>query len=536
MDENGIMIVMDWAMKFLPTRYREQMSDFYGKRGRSWHVACVISKTADGKLEVDTYVHLFNSCTQNWYAVASIIEDILEDVKTKYPNIDTAYLKSDNAGCYHNSQLLLSLPEIGKRTGITVSRYDFSDPQSGKDICDRKIAPMKAHIRRFVNEKNDVVTAEDMKKALESNGGVRGCNFIVGEIDTSQVPEASQTIEGISFLNNFSYETESVRCWKAYKHGDGVVVGLPVKQKPIRDQIKTGLMVKEHSTQPASAKGTISSESSASGKTHLYFCKEQGCVSTFSTYMDVEQHMDTGKHNMEEETDTTYDRIRKQWASKVSELQTTREQTSEANIPGTSTTSSTDRPTKPRGWALKVSKRAPRISDKVKKFLTEKFMDGVRTGIKADPAQVAKEIQRKKNPDGNLVFMPHEWRYHKQIASFFGRLSARQRHTEISSVSDVPTTSAEQEQEEIMWEEESERLRVRSAIFSELDLSHPLKYQQHNLCTLAKRRNLKQLKLNELKEICVEYEIQPLGPASRKQGFIKPLQSFIEQCTCFKTK
>ena len=234
--------------------------------------------------------------------------------------------------------------------------------------------------------------------------------------------------------------------------------------------------------------------------------------------MDVEQHMDTGKHNMEEETDTTYDRIRKQWASKVSELQTTREQTSEANIPGTSTTSSTDRPTKPRGWALKVSKRAPRISDKVNKFLTEKFMDGVRTGIKADPAQVAKEIQRKKNPDGNLVFMLHEWRYHKQIASFFGRLSARQRHTEI------------------MWEEESERLRVRSAIFSELDLSHPLKYQQHNLCTLAKRRNLKQLKLNELNEICVEYEIQPLGPASRKQGFIKPLQSFIEQCTCFKTK
>jgi hypothetical protein len=48
-----------------------------------------------------------------------------------------------------------------KRTGITVARYDFSGPQSGKDICDRKIAPMKAHIRRFVNENHDVVSAED---------------------------------------------------------------------------------------------------------------------------------------------------------------------------------------------------------------------------------------------------------------------------------------------------------------------------------------------------------------------------------------
>ena len=46
-------------------------------------------------------------------------------------------------------------------------RYDFSNPQAGKDICDRKTAPMKAHIRRFVNENNDMTTAEDMKKTAE---------------------------------------------------------------------------------------------------------------------------------------------------------------------------------------------------------------------------------------------------------------------------------------------------------------------------------------------------------------------------------
>ena len=47
-------------------------------------------------------------------------------------------------------------------------RYNFSDPQSGKDVCDRKIAPMKGHIQRWANEKHDVVTALDMKEALES--------------------------------------------------------------------------------------------------------------------------------------------------------------------------------------------------------------------------------------------------------------------------------------------------------------------------------------------------------------------------------
>ena len=56
-DDKSIMLVIDWAMKFLPTRFREQMSDFFGKRGRSWHVACVIARSKiDGKLEVECYV------------------------------------------------------------------------------------------------------------------------------------------------------------------------------------------------------------------------------------------------------------------------------------------------------------------------------------------------------------------------------------------------------------------------------------------------------------------------------------------------
>ena len=64
-------------------------------------------------------------------------------------------------------------------------RYDFSDPQSGKDVCDRKIVPMKGRIQRWVNEKHDVVTAVDMKEALESYGAVRGCRIAVAEVDVA---------------------------------------------------------------------------------------------------------------------------------------------------------------------------------------------------------------------------------------------------------------------------------------------------------------------------------------------------------------
>ena len=42
-------------------------------------------------------------------------------------------------------------------------RYDFSDPQSGKDVCDGKIAPMKTQITAYVSEKHNATNAAEMK-------------------------------------------------------------------------------------------------------------------------------------------------------------------------------------------------------------------------------------------------------------------------------------------------------------------------------------------------------------------------------------
>ena len=57
-----------------------------------------------------------------------------------------------NAGCYHCAYLILSLLSIGERAGIMIKRYDFSDPQAGKDVCDRRTAALKAHMRHYINE------------------------------------------------------------------------------------------------------------------------------------------------------------------------------------------------------------------------------------------------------------------------------------------------------------------------------------------------------------------------------------------------
>ena len=83
-----------------------------------------------------TFIHLFDDCTRNWFAVASILEHTLAFLKGLKPHLAEAFLRSDSAGCYHTAFLLLSLPSLGERSGVRIACYDFSEPKAGKDICD----------------------------------------------------------------------------------------------------------------------------------------------------------------------------------------------------------------------------------------------------------------------------------------------------------------------------------------------------------------------------------------------------------------
>ena len=103
-----------------------------------------------------TFVHISDQCSQDWFAVESVIDNLLGEIVKTTPDIKEIFLRSDNAGCYHNGQLLISLPTVAKRKGLILKNYSFSESNSGKDVCDRKIAPMKAHVTRYLNEGNHI--------------------------------------------------------------------------------------------------------------------------------------------------------------------------------------------------------------------------------------------------------------------------------------------------------------------------------------------------------------------------------------------
>jgi hypothetical protein len=57
----------------------------------------------------------------DWYTVASILEDLLGTISKENPEITQAFLRSDEAGCYHNNLLLAAIRDVSKRSKIKVS-------------------------------------------------------------------------------------------------------------------------------------------------------------------------------------------------------------------------------------------------------------------------------------------------------------------------------------------------------------------------------------------------------------------------------
>lgn len=218
LNDNIVLIINDWAMKFLPQLYRESQQDWFGKRGISWHISVVFGRKSM-ELQSQTFIHIVQSCSQDSTAVILMMQHVLKTLKTEYPEITWAYPRQDNAGCYHCANTVLAYQTMEQSTGIKVAPMDFSDPQGGKGAADRLAATCKYHIRIYLNEGHDVTTAEEMREALLSHGGVEG-------VRVALLPSINQTMDlqkipGINMLNNFQFTDGSLQAGRAYAIGPG---------------------------------------------------------------------------------------------------------------------------------------------------------------------------------------------------------------------------------------------------------------------------------------------------------------------------
>jgi hypothetical protein len=174
-DSTKVFITQDFAMKFLPRRFKETQVEWFGKRGITWHISYCVRKLleAENQFEITVYSHIFHqTVSQNSDLVAALMCHTLQEQKADHPELKDAYYRSDCAGSYTSSDVIIPIKHMENLTGVSVRRYDFSELQAGKWPCDRSSAHQKSHVNRYLNEGNDVMTPRDIKRVLESNNGV----------------------------------------------------------------------------------------------------------------------------------------------------------------------------------------------------------------------------------------------------------------------------------------------------------------------------------------------------------------------------
>ena len=534
LQENEVFIILDWAMTFTQMKFREKQSEWFGKRGINWHICCVISRKED-KLEVTSYAHLFNSCTQDWFSVLSIIENLMAIIKTSDPGITKAYLRSDEAGCYHNSSLTASLRDIGDRQGIEIVRYDHSEPQHGKDLCDRILCPMKAAIRRYCNEGHDIVTAHDMQVALDKRP-VQGTTAAVFCVNEEKKTLKMKKIANYSSLHNFEFTPDGLRVWKAYNIGTGKLISWEsiilypqeatslVEEKPFFPT-STREMYRKTNQQKKDAEDEDSIE-----------CPNPQCMAEFHSRSELEAHLNViGHHSPAEQVRRgLYDTLRIDWVRRFQNISLDGKRKTRHESEVESATATEDGLLK-MGWALhKPRGGQTRFSPKVRAYLQKKFEIGLGRGRKEEPSQVANDMRKARNADGTRMFGRTEWLSKLQIQGFFSRMSAKRKQSTLKEFStdeeddEIDDGAAEEyacQNDEQLEKETSE------AVVEAIGVRHPLMYDVFNLCEMANENKLSSFKCKMLKEICKHFEI-PFNTRNSKSQLLQKITEMVAECSC----
>ena len=480
LSNDEIYMNLDWAMKFLPVKSREAQSDFFGKRGISWHITVVmknkilisnedsslqtsdklddnlrlndqemsdISEESDDneslvsqdegkRFQYKIFVHVFDDCSQDSETVVAIINDVLARVKQTDPQIRKAFLRSDNAGCYHSANTIVSAKQVSDKSGIEINRIDFCDPQGGKGPCDRYAAVIKSNIRRYLNENHNVTNASEFIEACHSYKGVKGVVALECRIE-NVIPNDKKkcTIKQITNYYNFEYKPDGLLVHRAWNIGPGLLI--PWSQlemgHTVLNLISNRVDSFNHQWVETEDKHNIDSmdvddcdleeqDSLLVNTSHkkIYECDvEPGCIAAFLNFGSYMNHIVIGKHRCKPEKFSLKDTAMKMYHSKLEEIENRRIISIDINLINIV---EDEVDILSEGWAL--PKRTPRIgfTNKQRQYLRTKFDDGVRGIRHWKPKEVVFDMESLKQ-NGKFYFSANEILNENQVRSYFSRLA-----------------------------------------------------------------------------------------------------------------
>ena len=245
-------------------------------------------------------------------------------------------------------------------------------------------------------------------------------------------------------------------------------------------------------------------------ETILFSCPNEGCVKMYERHSSLEKHVFFGKCRMKPEKETLLDKAKKTYHTLLQEDSSTTKTLEVKAV------EATDGFCLPEGWALKSAKKSARFNDAQKKYLEEKFNLGQETGHKQDPKKVLKDMRLARKADGSRLFSGDEFLSAQQIQSFFSRMASKTRNA--AEMSDTDIRAAQLEQEDILHE---------------VQLQHPVAYDNLNLCDMHERGSMKTLSIAMLKTVCEYFGVSTEGfHTRRKAEYLSALSELVQGCGC----
>ena len=322
------------------------------------------------------------------------------------------YCKSDNAGCYHGNPYPESIHKICKQNSIKLKRLDYNEQQKGKDECDRDSALARNALRRYVDEGNDVASAEDIYKALLASP-ITNAKVSEVQFDKSIFGVNGDSIQKISYYHSFEFTEAGIKVWRYYGIGAGILVPYSIKWsftsglriiKPFKDCLQIS---SRHSQNKPRASRQLCS---------LLFCEEGGCTKTFESLAELEELI----HSIPK-MKSSFDSVKQAFAIRMMLSSSTMNHSSLCSHPAISLSSTpsvgglTEHSVfSTKGWALPV-RTSFRFKKRQKNFLFKAFADGEHSGEKASPEEVNQSMRK--------FFDPVDYYSVRQIKSLFSRWS-----------------------------------------------------------------------------------------------------------------
>ena len=457
----------DFAQKILPCKYREGMKEYFGKKGMTMHVDVFVLRNSNGELKKHVYLTLIYQSDQGTAAVISIADVVLNQFRKDEPLITTLFAKSDNAGCYSGNYQAESMHELCKSKAMLLSRYDFNEPQCGKDQCDRESAAAKTIIRSYIDAKNDVISAEHIYDALHYGKGLKDAAVVVIEVEIQTLE--GKKIPGIQGYHSVEFHKQKMMFWRYYGIGKGIshpyndlqVVSGATIVKPFSstDKRNPQAITSAETQQPSCKKAKRNERDLCT----LLFCNQPGCSSSFEKKEDYEAHMLAEVHQLTEKR-TDMDMVKGLFVEKMKSLSEVRSSDHSTSVETINVNSSNkiklmESKISTPGWAIPVRSNF-RFSHTQKVILYNLFMDGEKTGNKVSSEDAASIIRQRLTTE--------EYVKPQQIKSLFSRFAkqlrenslkapvAKQNNTEDENNEEIHSDDDDQEEDASEEEDENE--------------------------------------------------------------------------------